>query len=59
MNSSVTVAALGDWDRAGNDAPLAKLTTGQVSALNELEAYMEGKRTIKEVSTFQTCYITN
>ena len=52
MKSSIGVSALSDWDRAGNERPLAKLTIGQVNVLCDLEAHMEGRRNIKEVSAF-------
>ena len=45
------VSALGDWDKAGNDKPLAKLTDRQNEGLAQLESFMEGRRTLKDVST--------
>ena len=45
------ISALGDWDKAGNDKPLAKLTDGQNEGLAQLESFMEGRRTLKDVST--------
>ena len=45
------ISALGDWDKAGNDKPLAKLTDGQNEGLAQLETFMEGRRTLKDVST--------
>ena len=49
MASKTAVSALSDWDRAGNEQPLAKLTVGQVNVLTDIEVYMEGRRNIKEV----------
>jgi len=49
MKSSVSVSALSEWDRPGNDQPLAKLTIGQVKVLAEMETHMEGRRSFKEV----------
>ena len=45
------ISALGDWDKAGNDKPLAKLTDRQNEGLAQLESFMEGRRTLKDVST--------
>ena len=45
------ISALGDWDKAGNDKPLAKLTDKQNEGLAQLESFMEGRRTLKDVST--------
>ena len=46
------ISALGDWDKAGNDKPLAKLTDKQNEGLAQLESFMEGRRTLKDVSTY-------
>ena len=46
------ISALGDWDKAGNDKPLAKLTDRQNEGLAHLESFMEGRRTLKDVSTY-------
>ena len=45
------ISALGDWDKAGNDKPLAKLTDRQNEGLAQLESFMEGRRTLKDVSS--------
>ena len=45
------ISALRDWDKAGNDKPLAKLTDRQNEGLAQLESFMEGRRTLKDVST--------
>ena len=45
------ISGLGDWDKAGNDKPLAKLTDRQNEGLAQLESFMEGRRTLKDVST--------
>ena len=60
------ISALGDWDKAGNDNPLAKLTDRQNEGLAQLESFMEGRRTLKDVSThykipskYEMCNIVN
>ena len=60
------ISALGDWDKAGNDKPLAKLTDRQNEGLAQLESFMEGRRTLKDVSThynipskYEMCHIVN
>ena len=60
------ISALGDWDKAGNDNPLAKLTDRQNEGLVQLESFMEGRRTLKDVSThynihpkYEMCNIFN
>ena len=45
----IRVSALSEWDRAGSQQPLTELTNGQLSTLAELEAHMEGRRTLCEV----------
>ena len=49
MKSNVSVSALSEWDRPGNDRPLVKLSMAQVKVLADLETHMEGKRSLKEV----------
>ena len=49
MSNSASVSALSEWDRPGNDQPLAKLTEKQCQILSEIESFMEGKRNFKEV----------
>ena len=49
MSNSASVSALSEWDRPGNDQPLAKLTEKQCQILTEIESFMEGKRNFKEV----------
>ena len=54
--SGIGVTALSEWDRAGTERPVAELALGQVNVLTELEAHLEGKRNIKEVSCLMgTC----
>jgi hypothetical protein len=59
MKSSVSVTALSEWDRPGNDQPLAKLTLGQVNVLSGIETHMEGRRSFKEVRNLFGVYYHN
>ena len=58
MSTSASVSALSEWDRPENDQPLAKLTEKQCQILTEIETYMEGKRSFKEVSNLPKNAIT-
>ena len=49
MSNSASISALSEWDRPGNDQTLAKLTEKQCVVLTEIETFMEGRRTFKEV----------
>ena len=49
MSNSASISALSEWDRPGNDQTLAKLTEKQCEVLTEIETFMEGRRTFKEV----------
>ena len=49
MSNSASVSALSEWDRPGNDNPLAKLSDKQSEILTDVETYMDGKRCFKEV----------
>ena len=54
MNNSASVSALSEWDRPGNDNPLAKLSDKQCEILTDIETFMDGKRCFKEVRILNT-----
>ena len=56
MKSSVSVSALSEWDRPGNDQPLAKLTIAQLKVLADIETHMEGRRSFTEVRNHFALY---
>ena len=56
MNNSASISALSEWDRPGNDQTLAKLTEKQCEVLTEIETFMEGRRSFKEVRNISSLF---
>ena len=56
MSNSASISALSEWDRPGTDQTLAKLTEKQCEVLTEIETFMEGRRSFKEVKNISSLY---